>query len=216
MLPDDIPALQIQILYKVEKRGPDDFCGDRWVVVRTSLMETRIGRIHFTDPSHDSFKVIHCSDILNFVLVTKLVETTTKHVPRGSDPGGIRTELVVEIRHVYDEVPGQYWDFTQRIIAHLHFLKGWLLAQSEEDIPYYKNEAIYLRHWLMAVIDGLTAECRSVFPESKRGRQRYPATWRSQTLGGCLSNFQLQIKLSMMKLTSFPQCGVNFSILNPS
>jgi hypothetical protein len=110
-------------------------------------------------------------------------------VPRGEDPGGIRTELEVEMKHIYDEVPGQYWDFTRRIIAHLHFLKGRLLAQSEENIPYYNNEAIYLRHWLMAAIDGLIAECRSVFPGSEHGRQRYPATWRSQILGGCLSKF---------------------------
>jgi hypothetical protein len=194
-VPDDIPAHQIQILYKVEKCGPFDFIGDRRVVVRKSLMETRIGHGALMVPSHDPFKVKHCADILNFVLITKLVETTMKHMPRREDPGGVRTELEVEITNIYDEVPGQYWDFAQRIIAHLHFLKGWLLAQSEENIPYYSNEAMYLRHWLMAALDGLTAECRSVFPRSQHGRQRYPATWRSQTLGGCLSNFQLRIKL---------------------
>jgi hypothetical protein len=86
-LPDDIPALQIQILYKVEKRGPDDFIGNTKRVVRKSTMETRIeGGFYgggFFDPSHGLFKVVHCADTLNFVLITKLVETTMKHMPRG-------------------------------------------------------------------------------------------------------------------------------------
>ena len=185
---------QIQIVYKVEKRARDDFLGDGGIVVRKSRMETRINHSNgfgfcgdSTDASHDFFKVIHCADVLNFVLITKGVETTTKHVPRGLD----RTELVVDLRKSHEEVPGQYWDFTQRIIAYFHFSNGWLLT----DAPHYRNEAIYLRHWLMEVIDGLTAECNSVFPKSGRGRQRYPVTWRSKTLGGCLSNFQLRIKV---------------------
>jgi hypothetical protein len=206
--------------YKVEKQCPDGFAGDQRPVVQAiavenSLMETRIerGGFAFTDPSHDLFKVKHCADILNFVLVKKQVETTIAETTMKHASN--RTELIIEIRDVYDEVPGQYWDFTHRIIAHFHFVKGWLYMFDPPSS--YAIEAMYLRHWLMAAIDGLTAECQSVFPKSARLRwQRYPATWRSKTLGGCLGNFQFQVELLVTKLTSFPQRGVNFSILNPS
>jgi hypothetical protein len=170
-------------MYKVEKCGtvPEDFYGDRTIETRHSLMQTRV--VHQNHDTHDAFKVIHCGDLLNFVLVTKLVESRTEFAPPGKILEGVRCELVVVYEFQCDEIPGQYWGFAQRTIAHLHFLCGWLLT----DVPNHRNEAMYLRHWLMAAIDGLTAECRSVFPPSARGRRRYPATWRSQVLGGCTS-----------------------------
>lgn len=193
-----------KVMFQAEKSGhiPRIKGGVRVLIGPTGLETERVPRDDDYFP--DVFRSKDCGDILNFVLVTKGVEMPKERMLLFRSEGIPVSQL--RIKFTMDEVPIQYNDFLQRAMAHFHFMEGWLLGAGT---PQRKNEALHARYWLQAAIDGLILECQLLFPQHKRERKRFPPAWKSQRLGGVLSEFSSNMKL-LIGPELLDQLGANF------